>query len=431
MRKNPESIWLKKRISGLAYGEKTEKGVRPSISKKSLIKNNFINRLSNLKINEHSQDIRTLYYYGNGKTTSEETLVMIDIDVQKKHKKGSTKGAYDFLNHIKKYFPNLYFETSTNNNGLHSYFILKKYNKSAKETNEALKGFEYWLKNESEKIKADIEDVEIKGLCPEVIYNNNKISNIKYGTLAKIPRNLQKISSIDNQCLTIEEIKNNYFIKNKTKKKENTGSVSNKLFSKKDLKKIKLYKRVFRCLTNNHKLKAKNHIVKDEDFAIALLILLFIYKNPNTDNTIPTERVKQLWKSLYEFNNIKRNWNHHRFKAIRDFLSYNNYINWEDNRYTFGNKITNQKGIACKWKLSETFILYIKNVLHRNKTEKKTSLVDSNDILINNIKDKIRNNIIIKENNTNLRPVLRAFRLIDYENILSKFYLNMENLCSV
>ena len=44
---------------------------------------------------------------------------MLDIDC---HKSGSPEGARQFAEYLKKkFFPNLYYETSTNGNGIHGY----------------------------------------------------------------------------------------------------------------------------------------------------------------------------------------------------------------------------------------------------------------------------------------------------------------------
>lgn len=419
-----EINWIKQKISGIAYGEKTISGVRPNVSKKNLIKKDklFVKRLPNYKITDHTKNEKTIYFYGNGKSKSEETLVMIDIDVNKNKKKGSLQGAKDFADFIKKeYFPNLYIESSTNGEGIHGYFILKKLSFSANYVNKTLKNFENWIKNIAKVSNADIEDVEIKGLCPEINYHNNKISNIKYGTLAKLPRNIETFYKKNNQYLSIQEIEKQYSSFKLKNKNKNIGSVSNKLFQEDDLKILPEYKKIFNLLTNNCKLKARNHIVTDDDFSIALLILFFIKKNPNIDGSIPTERVKQLWKSLYHYHDVNRNWNHHRWKTIRDFLSLNGYINWKDNNYSFGDKKNKKKGIACKWELSQKFLSYIRNTLSPRKTEERASLMDSINII----------NIKIKENTRCLVPVLKCLTTINYEKILIKLYSSMEMLCSV
>ena len=415
-----KTSWLRDKISQIAYGEKRPQGIRPNISKRNIIKNNKIlaRRIPNHKILDHINKNKTLYYYGNGKASDKHTLVMIDIDVHKKQNFGSTKGAIDFAKHLVSYFPNLYYEKSTNEKGIHAYFLLEKQGVIASEVNKSLKRFENWLKKESEKTKADIEIVEIKGLCPEILYKNNKILNIKYGTLAKIPRDLKEIANRKNEIININVLKDKFNIKKENKKKE--GSITNKLFSDKDICNLQHYKNIFKELTKGEILKARRHSVNEDDFAIALLILMFLQKNQNVDQSVPTMRVMKLWESLFKSDCIKRNWNHHRWKAIRDMLSKNNLIQWIDNKYNFGDKIIGTKGVACKWKLTEVFYTYVLGCQQKAANEQEeASLMDTS----------LTKCITIKETIPFIIPVLRFLRVVDYEKILSKVYSSMEKLC--
>jgi len=416
--------WLRNKISQIAYGEKRPQGIRPNISKRNIIKNNKIlaRRIPNHKILDHINNNKTLYYYGNGKTKDKHTLVMIDIDVCKKQNIGSTKGAIEFAKHLTNYFPNLYYEKSTNEKGIHAYIVLEKENLSANIVNKTLKQFENWLKNEAKMLKADIEIVEIKGLCPEVIYSGNNIVNIKYGTLAKIPRNLEEITRRKNETISIRNLEESFSCFKKELKIKKEGSVTNKLFSNKDLSYMEKYKEIFKVLTDGKILKARNHTVSEEDFSIALLILMFLQKNQNIDQSVPTMRVMKLWESLYKTKCIKRNWNHHRWKAIRDLLSKNNLIQWIDNKYNFGDKTNGTKGVACKWKLTEVFFTYILSCQKKASDEQEeASLMDT----------PSNKTIKIKETIPFIVPVLRFLRVIDYEKLLSKVYSSMESLCYV
>jgi len=420
-----KTSWLRNKISQIAYGEKRPQGIRPNISKRNIIKNNKIlaRRIPNNKILDHINNDKTLYYYGNGKSKDKHTLVMIDIDVHKKQNLGSTKGAIEFAKYLADFFPNLYYEKSTNEKGIHAYIILEKENISSNIVNKTLKKFENWLKNEAEKIKADIEIVEIKGLCPEILYKNGKIINIKYGTLAKIPRNLEEITNRKNEIININKLEEKFsFKKEKELKNKKEGSTTNKLFSDKDLSYMEKYKEIFNELTKGQILKARNHTVTEDDFSIGLLILMFLQKNQNTDGSVPTMRVMKLWESLYNSNCIKRNWNHHRWKAIRDLLSKNNMIQWIDNKYNFGDKSTGVKGVACKWKLTEIFFTYVLSCQKNNEDrQEEASLMDTPNI----------ETLKLKETIPFIVPVLRFLRVIDYEKILSKVYSSMESLCCV
>jgi len=85
-----DAKWVRKAISRLAYGEKTAKGIRPNISKKNLLRSGRLapRKLSENKIKDHVSGKTTIYYYGNGRRKDKNTLVMIDIDIQKTQKKG-------------------------------------------------------------------------------------------------------------------------------------------------------------------------------------------------------------------------------------------------------------------------------------------------------------------------------------------------------
>jgi len=415
-----DAKWVRKAISRLAYGEKTAKGIRPNISKKNLLRSGRLapRKLSENKIKDHVSGKTTIYYYGNGRRKDKNTLVMIDIDIQKTQKKGSTEGAINFVEHLKDKFKSLYYEPSTNKKGIHAYFLLEKEGHDAKHVNKVLKGFENWLRTEALKIEADIEQVEVKGNCPELIYHEDEIKNIKYGTLAKLPRDIETARGC--KVFNIKEIEKEFYIQRKYK--EIKGSVSNKLFNEKDLLELKNYEEFFNLKIKD--LKGRGFRVTAHDWSIGTMILLFVNKNPNTDESVPTERIKGLWDSLYSKGDINRGWNHHRWKAIRDKLSELGLIDWIDNKYTFGNKEKKIKGIACKWKLTEKFILTIRTLTKTSSQEtERASLMDSEP----NTKEKDITPSGSKH--SYLVPILRF--LIDKRKLYSMTMKLYDNFCYV
>src|SRR5438876_11973536 len=110
----PPATWLRQRTSALVYGEKLDYwGVLPKKSKQELIECyngfGFVPRLRNQEYRAHARCCHT--YYFQGQTWGDETLVMIDIDVQKSQKRGSTAGAIAFATYLKeRYFHTLYWE---------------------------------------------------------------------------------------------------------------------------------------------------------------------------------------------------------------------------------------------------------------------------------------------------------------------------------
>ena len=96
---------------------------------------------------------------------------MIDIDC---HKSGTPEGARQFAEYLRlHFFPNLYFETSTNGNGIHGYLIVDKWEWSAADYNATLKLVELWLKRVLASTSFDVETVELKGRCPVVKWDKD------------------------------------------------------------------------------------------------------------------------------------------------------------------------------------------------------------------------------------------------------------------
>src|SRR5205823_27091 len=123
--KTPMMTWIRGRTFQDVYGyEKSVDGhreTRPSYTKDQYAFNRngrrWIRKLPNYKYQDHFDRKATHYYFGD--PTGSSTLVMIDIDVQKAEKQGSTAGAWAFAEHLKKFWPGLYCEPSTGGKGVH------------------------------------------------------------------------------------------------------------------------------------------------------------------------------------------------------------------------------------------------------------------------------------------------------------------------
>jgi hypothetical protein len=379
--KNKNIKFIKKLISKSNYGIKTPDGIRPSLTKANL-KKKYKKEITNKLINDHWENRKTLYFYGNENKSENLSLVMIDIDVNKKEKKGSLDGAKIFAEKIKEKIGDIYTELSTNGNGIHGYLIIDKCKKNANEVNHILKKFENYLRKEQEKENADIELVEIKGTLHEIEYKNKYIEKIKFGTLAKIPRDIESFLKYKNKEIKINEIEKKFSCEliKKTKKE---GSISRKHISKEELLKLEYYEKISIELFGEKTWKTGKFTVNNKDISIFLLILNFFSKNKNIDNSTPTQRALMLWKKLYECEDIDRAWNHHRWKFIRDMFSKKGLINWIDNNYYFGDKTKGEKGVACKWELKEEVYMYQK----KSEKEKRASLMDTNAVKSTKISD--------------------------------------------
>ena len=207
IRKNPRrkqtiKKWLRDRISGIDIGVEIEKenGKHPiHINTNSQVlehferlrngERSFMKRLSDMNFLDHFTEVATFYFAGAAESKKPETLVLIDIDCKKT---GTLEGAMAFAKHLRKYhFPNLYIEVSTHGNGAHGYFVLDKLGTGDTYVNNLLlHRLQPWLRQILNELDHDVENVEIKGTLPDIVWGKEKleVANCKSGTLAKLPR---------------------------------------------------------------------------------------------------------------------------------------------------------------------------------------------------------------------------------------------------
>lgn len=373
----PEIEWLNGLICPFVFGEKTPVGVRPSVTKDA-----FVGRwnmrlglpsLPNYKLLDHFQANETLYFMGRGWERNSRTLVMIDIDVLKAKGLGTPEGARKFAEHLRTIWPNLYFEVSTNGKGIHGYFILRKRDSDAVRTNAALKRLEAWLRAEARKVGADIEQVEIKGTCLDMTFDGRLLQAVKYGVLAKLPRDVTRFEEWQSTTvLRVQDLEGcQYDIceevpvaasreespaiiqmpvsKPVTKKKAVTiaGSVSGKFINEEELAAIPAFERMYREWVGPDDLMAGKFRVTAHDFAVAMVLLRHFKAQPNNDRTLPCRRVGELWTGLYHAGDVDRGFCHHRWKRIRDFLSARGHIDWTDHRYERPAMVKDENGKWC------------------------------------------------------------------------------------
>ncbi len=118
-------------------------------------------RLTQKVLIQHFLGQKTVYFTGS---RGDETIVMLDIDC---HKSGSLEGARQFAQYLKEhFFPNLYYETSTNGNGIHGYLVVDIWKWTAADYNGVMKLVEQWLKRVLASTSFDVESVpDVSGLA--------------------------------------------------------------------------------------------------------------------------------------------------------------------------------------------------------------------------------------------------------------------------
>ena len=160
----------------------------------------YLKRISQRTIFYHSQNYQTIFFAGNHKQV---TLQMVDIDC---HKLGTHEGALKCASFLTThYFPGMYFETSRGGVGINGYVIIDKQALSNQSYNKLTKELEKRLKEVAAKEGFDISDIEIKGTCPIITWNN-RAPHYKAGTLARLPRDIVAFHQQGTTKLTAREL---------------------------------------------------------------------------------------------------------------------------------------------------------------------------------------------------------------------------------
>jgi hypothetical protein len=360
--------WLRDKVFCHVYGEKVGDNVYPSMRKEAFV--GFYNqrghgkRLPNYKLQDHFDRLKTYYFFANPNKTAEHALVMIDVDVLKHGRLGSPEGAIKFAAFLRTLFPNLYVESSTGGKGQHAYLLVRKLGYGAEEVKAALKHLELWLRQKARGF--DIEVVEVKGTPPVVKYRDDgTIDAITYGNFAKLPRDASRFSEwASTTTMTVAELLALPLVEEKVaaegeedrqskRQRQPCGSVSGKNISQDELDLIPTWERFFRQARKDKALYGGRWEVTAADCAQAVVLLRFFTENPNADGSLPQRRAQELWTALYEAGDFLRPWNHHRWKAIRDWLSEMGWLHWQDHRYQVG--AGHERGRACRWRLHDDF----------------------------------------------------------------------------
>ena len=359
--------WLRDKVFCHVYGEKVGDDVYPSMTKEAFV--GFYNqhghgkKLANYKLQDHFDRLKTYYYWSSPNKTAEYALAMIDIDVLKTKMLGSPQGARKFAALLRTRFPNLYVEASTGGKGQHAYLLVRKPGHSAEEVKAALKHLEKWLRQQAKG--HDIEIVEVKGTPPVVKYRDGgTIETITYGTFAKLPREVGRFAEWTNTTtMTVAELLALPLVEEmaqaepqkqaKADHHQPCGSVSGKNISQEELDLMPAWERLFKQARKGNSLLGDRWAVTETDFAQAVVLLRFFAENRNPDGSLPQRRVQELWTALYDAGDFSRPWNHHRWKAIRDWMSQMGWLDWQDHRYQIGTG--HGDGRACRWRLHEDF----------------------------------------------------------------------------
>ena len=332
-----------------------------------------LSRWTNRDFQRHQEFNETFFFAGANEFEKKQTLVNIDIDCKEF---GTLNGATAFAKWIRKnIFPNMYFEVSTNGNGIHGYIILDKGELGSEAVNRLLLNrLDKFLKLCLAETDFDVENVEIKGTLPTFCWGNQKydLKEYKSGVLAKFPRLGSKkkekalretthLSVTDLQDFELSKLLKRSGIKISNRQSSNSSvghSSSGIPISKEELSSLKDHVAVAEQILDGKQLSTSSrHVVNSTDVAIFLMLGKCFTENMNKDGSMPSERFSSVWTKMHENGDVDRGYNGKRVKAIRDFLTSQGLICWVDNHFVIGTELDEQgnriKGKACKWHFAD------------------------------------------------------------------------------
>lgn len=379
------TAWLRSCISTFDYGIRT-KGPKPHpvhVNRKDTIIQAFntkdwrlLKRLSNKDFGKHFTGQRTFYFAGNGRSRDPYTLALIDIDC---HSTGTYTGAVSFVEYLRKdKYPGLFWERSTNGNGVHAYVVISKVGYSDLMVNTALDRLQAHLQPILASTSFDVEMVEVKGHCPVVGWaeKHGEIAKISMGQLGKLPiegyhrpDELKKTAVL--QCAELlrlpppEQVSTNK--KGQGQHKRPPASISGCFLSEDEVAKTHTsYLRLANLLLDDHCLRTSSKAkVNACDLSIFLMFLVFFTRNMNSDGSLPWARFKKFWEAVYKSGDINRPFQCNRFSAIRNYFSSLGLIEWTDETYKIGKLGKDGRkygGRACKWKASQSLLGLIQKI---------------------------------------------------------------------
>lgn len=323
-----------------------------------LSKWHFAKKLSLTKVEQHLAGLTTVYFTGNcNHDQCNETFIVVDTDAGGSHGSGSSAGAIAFNEHLKKKWPNYYYEPSTNGVGCHGYLILNMSFWDIHTVRATLDHFQRWLNQEAEGF--DVAMIEVKGRPGYVDWSETtkgEVDDWSLGVQCKLPRSFDALDTTKVSVAYLQKLPVNDEPK-KNSDELRVGSVTfipkRYLDRKKAEQRAKKVRNRYNAVCGSRKFK----LVRED---VTCWEMLFPYLiEHQRDGAMPHAWVKAIWDGLYKQGIFKRQLNNSRYAAIVKMYSALGLIDWQDNTYYFyrdddGGRI--KKGKCCYWTGSEQYV---------------------------------------------------------------------------
>jgi hypothetical protein len=371
---HPACARLRKLISPYDHGRKHEGRVVHAHTNAQVLHDlntrGWVYRPTNATMVRHFEGEETVYFTADGRLKTPEVLLMVDVDC---HKKGTIASAIAFAEHLRDHhFPGLYFEPSTNGNGVHAYLVLDKQGFGDERTHQLFGMLDKALKGvhaawQAQNPKLEVELVEVKGHPPRLDWSRHgKVDSFTAGQLAKLPREINRrwdefLGTPKINSLHVSELYRKWRVEDRAEVKQEAGSISGHVVGREALDRFDAYLSLAAKLMPVPHRTSGREVATAEDLAILLLILEACTGRMNADGSMPTARIRENWGALYEQGEVDRPFNPKRYACLRDFLSREKLLDWEDEAYLPFHLSASGKGQAAKWRASEQLLEMLEN----------------------------------------------------------------------
>jgi hypothetical protein len=325
-------------------------------------------RLSNEDLRRHHSDIKDFYFAGNSSPSDRYTMFLLDADC---HESGDRDEALRFLESLNDDLPNF---SELSKRGAHGFPILDKEERGAEIINQTLSGLARVLDRKRQAEGWDIEKIEIKGRLPRLVWKDNKLSFLKLGTLAQLPKDFEGFDAWrqEEHVITMTQLQKLLWkleqqfpepvvtkVRTQRKLRVSSGSVKEHFFDENELRHARpgghYFKQASILLRNKPLATSYGSVATVQDLAIFLMIGRRLTTDiaPNGGN--PWKTWAKVWEALKEDEKIGRAFCPKRFAVLRNYLSSLELLDWKNKVFKIGHfddEGQYHKGFCAKWKFS-------------------------------------------------------------------------------
>jgi hypothetical protein len=308
------------------------------------------------------------------------TLLYLDFDT---HTTGSTEDVRLLAQAVRQHFPHMP-EFVIDERGGSGWLVVNTAGTSPEQYNRLVRRLQNYLCSVAESMGLDIEHVEVKGKVYEPTYLRGRVTAVKAGDLLKCPPSLDwltqpaipagRLSTAEFepwQPVTPQAVART----GELKVQQSGGSFRARLVSDETAARLPELAAFVERAFPDRPVKVGRWAITARQFAEVLLALVVL--KPNSDGTNPAARHAAFITELHSEGVFESGHVHHRYKAVRDYLSGKGCIHWGDSTYRPGQQVADGRtkrkdGMACKWSLDPVLVQQVEDVLKDGNTQQVT-----------------------------------------------------------